>query len=76
VRIRCDHSNDADTANVFARVAETAGVLDVLVNSAWGGYERMTENGAFTWGLPFWQQPAHRWTGMMDAGVRAAFITP
>lgn len=74
VRIRCDHSNDADTANVFARVAETAGVLDVLVNSAWGGYERMTENGAFTWGLPFWQQPAHRWTGMMDAGVRAAFI--
>jgi dehydrogenase/reductase SDR family member 1 len=32
------------------------------------------ENGAFTWGLPFWQQPAHRWTSMMDAGVRAAFV--
>jgi len=66
--------NDDETANVFARVAETAGVLDVLVNSAWGGYERMTENGEFTWTLPFWQQPARRWTSMMDAGVRAAFI--
>jgi len=34
----------------------------------------MVEDGQFTWGLPFWQQPAHRWTSMMDAGVRAAFL--
>jgi NAD(P)-dependent dehydrogenase (short-subunit alcohol dehydrogenase family) len=34
----------------------------------------MVENGAFTWGLPFWEQPAHRWTSMIDAGVRAAFV--
>src|SRR5580692_3534176 len=74
VRIRCDHLNDDETAAAFSRVAEGAGVIDVLVNSAWGGYERMTENGEFTWGLPFWQQPAHRWTGMMDAGVRASFV--
>ena len=74
VRLRCDHTLDADTAFVFERVSAEAGALDLLVNSAWGGYERMVENGAFTWGLPFWQQPAHRWTGMMDAGVRAAFV--
>jgi NAD(P)-dependent dehydrogenase (short-subunit alcohol dehydrogenase family) len=35
----------------------------------------MVENGAFTWQLPFWEQPTYRWTSMMDAGVRAAFIT-
>jgi NAD(P)-dependent dehydrogenase (short-subunit alcohol dehydrogenase family) len=43
------------------------------VNCAWGGYEKMSENGVFTWSRPFWQQPAHRWTSMLDAGVRAAF---
>jgi NAD(P)-dependent dehydrogenase (short-subunit alcohol dehydrogenase family) len=73
VRIRCDHLRDDDTAAAFARVAE-AGPLDLLVNSAWGGYERMVEGERFTWPDPFWQQPAHRWTSMMDAGVRAAFV--
>src|SRR5205823_360898 len=63
VRIRCDHTLDEQTAMAVARVADEAGALDVLVNSAWGGYERMMEDGKFTWGLPFWQQPAHRWSG-------------
>jgi NAD(P)-dependent dehydrogenase (short-subunit alcohol dehydrogenase family) len=35
----------------------------------------MVEDGQFTWNLPFWEQPIHRWTSMMDAGVRAAFFT-
>ena len=34
----------------------------------------MVENGVFTWQVPFWEQPAHRWTSMIDAGVRAAFV--
>ena len=74
VRIRCDHANDDETASVFAQIAAQADGLDVLVNSAWGGYERMTENGVFTWGQPFWEQPMHRWTSMIDAGVRVAFV--
>jgi len=45
-----------------------------VVNSAWGGYERMVEDGQFTWSAPFWRQQPHRWAGMMDAGVRAAFF--
>ena len=73
-RIRCDHLRDEETSAAFQRVAEEAGSLDVLVNSAWGGYERMLENGKFTWGLPFWEQPDHRWPSMLDAGVRAAFV--
>ena len=73
VRIPCDHLQDEETAAAFARAAE-AGPLDVLVNSAWGGYERMVEDGQFTWSKPFWEQPLHRWTSMMDAGVRAAFV--
>jgi dehydrogenase/reductase SDR family protein 1 len=73
-RIRCDHLLDDETSAAFARVYAEAGGLDVLVNSAWGGYERMFGDGAFTFGLPFWEQPIHRWAGMMDAGVRAAFV--
>jgi NAD(P)-dependent dehydrogenase (short-subunit alcohol dehydrogenase family) len=74
IRIPCDHLRDAETAAAFARIASEADGLDVLVNAAWGGYERMVEDGRFTWRLPFWEQPAHRWTGMLDAGVRAAFV--
>lgn len=71
-RICCDHSKDDDTARAFGFVQGSG--LDVLVNCAWGGYERMVENGQFTWSAPFWQQPLHRWHSMMDAGVRAAFV--
>ncbi|MEO5922505.1 MAG: SDR family NAD(P)-dependent oxidoreductase [Bryobacteraceae bacterium] len=69
-RIICDHTIDAETIATVEQVPE----LDVLVNSSWGGYERMIEDRQFTWGLPFWQQPAHRWPSMMDAGLRAAFV--
>ena len=71
VRIRCDHTQDAETTAAFARVEDG---LDVLVNSCWGGYERMVEDGGFTWPAKFWEQPLHRWSGMMEAGVRAAFV--
>src|ERR1051326_8495752 len=74
VRIRCDHLRDEETAAAFGRIAAEGGPPDLLVNSAWGGYERMVENGAFTWTLPFWEQPLHRWTSMIDAGLRAAFV--
>lgn len=70
-RIPCDHTDDALTATAFAQLP---GMVDVLVNSSWGGYERMNEDGKFTWGVPFWEQPSHRWSSMMDAGVRAAFV--
>jgi dehydrogenase/reductase SDR family protein 1 len=73
-RIVCDHLDDAQTRAAFERLAAEAGSLDILVNSAWGGYERIMENGQFTWALPFWQQPLHRWSSMLDAGVRAAFV--
>ena len=73
-RIPCDHTQDSDTQKVFALIDAAGEGLDILVNSAWGGYERMVEDGQFTWTVPFWKQPMHRWTSMMDAGVRAAFV--
>ena len=34
----------------------------------------MVEEGVYTWNRPFWEQPEHRWSRMMDAGLRAAFL--
>ncbi|MCY4662326.1 MAG: SDR family NAD(P)-dependent oxidoreductase [Acidobacteria bacterium] len=74
VRVTCDHTDDEAVARLFRRVETERGRLDVLVNNAWGGYERMVEGGKFTWPAPFWEQPAWRWDAMMNAGVRAAFL--
>jgi NAD(P)-dependent dehydrogenase (short-subunit alcohol dehydrogenase family) len=73
--IRCDHRDDDAVADVFGRIADETGQLDICVNVAWGGYERMVEGDRFTWADPFWLQPMWRWDAMMTAGVRAAFVT-
>ena len=72
--IRCDHTNDSDTERAFGYVVDRERRIDLLVNAAWTGYERMVEDGQFTWSLPFWQQPLWRWDAMFDGGVRAAFV--
>ena len=72
--IACDHTDDRAVANVFREIEDKAGRLDILVNVAWGGYERMVEDGRFTWPAPFWQQPLSRWEAMVTVGVRGAFV--
>jgi dehydrogenase/reductase SDR family member 1 len=52
VRIRCDPTNDADTDAAFARIAERTSSLDLVVNNSWSGYDRMMDDGKFTWGSP------------------------
>jgi NAD(P)-dependent dehydrogenase (short-subunit alcohol dehydrogenase family) len=73
IAVPCDHTRTQQNDRLFGQIERESGELDVLVNSAWGGYERMVEHGKFTWTVPFWEQPENRWTSMMDAGVRAAF---
>jgi NAD(P)-dependent dehydrogenase (short-subunit alcohol dehydrogenase family) len=71
--IRCDHRLDDEVTVAFERVARETHGIDILVNNVWGGYERMVEDGAFTWGKPFWEQPLWRWDAMFSAGVRAHY---
>ncbi len=71
--IRCDHRNDAEVTTAFERIARETPGIDILVNNVWGGYERMIDDGVFTWGKPFWEQPLWRWDAMFDAGVRAHY---
>jgi dehydrogenase/reductase SDR family member 1 len=71
--IRCDHRQDNQVEAAFTLVIRDANTIDILVNSVWGGYERMVEDGAFTWPKPFWEQPLWRWDAMFSAGVRAHY---
>jgi NAD(P)-dependent dehydrogenase (short-subunit alcohol dehydrogenase family) len=70
IALRCDHTVDDEVKEVFARVRQEQGQLDVLVNNVWGGYEHY-ESHAFD--APFWEQPLWRWHGMFVAGVRAHY---
>ncbi len=73
VPVLCDHTDDASTEALFRKVREEQEGLDLLVNNAWGGYERMVEDGEYTWERPFWEQPIWRWDAMFAGGVRAAY---
>jgi dehydrogenase/reductase SDR family member 1 len=73
IAIRCDHRDDAQVDAAFERIVQGAHTIDILVNNVWGGYERMIEDGQFTWGKPFWEQPLWRWDAMFAAGVRAHY---
>lgn len=71
--IRCDHRLDDQVEAAFNRIVREANAIDILVNNVWGGYERMVENGVFTWSKSFWEQPLWRWDAMFSAGVRAHY---
>ncbi len=74
IAVRCDAGNDDELASLVQRVEDEQGRLDVLVNSAWGGYERFTDGSTFNPG-PFWEQPLHLWDSMHRIGVRAHYVT-
>ena len=72
--IPCDHSVDTQVEAAFNLILSETSNIDILVNNVWGGYERMVEDGNFTWTKPFWQQPLWRWDAMFNAGVRAHYF--
>src|SRR5918993_834124 len=69
-----DVGDDDQIAGVVDRISNEQGRLDVLVNSAWGGYERFTDGSEFNPG-PFWEQPLELWDSMHRIGVRAHYVT-
>jgi len=71
--ICCDHRLDDQVDAAFRQILDESPGIDILVNNVWGGYERMVDEGAFTWAKPFWEQPLWRWDSMFGAGVRAHY---
>jgi NAD(P)-dependent dehydrogenase (short-subunit alcohol dehydrogenase family) len=75
VPVRCDHRDDAAVAELFARIQQDQGRLDVLVNSVWAGYEVLHAGGHAEWVRPFWDQTTALWDPMFLSGVRAHYIS-
>ena len=75
VAIPCDHTDDSQVEAAFKRIAKESKKIDILVNNAWGGYEKMIEGRTLTYFKPFWEQPFWRWDAMFAAGVRAAYTS-
>lgn len=72
--IHCDHSNDEQTKQVFDRIEQEQGGLDILVNAAWAGYENVFNPDRFTWANKFWEQPISTWDAMFEVGLRSSFV--
>ncbi|MDQ1551919.1 MAG: hypothetical protein QOD50_1341 [Actinomycetota bacterium] len=72
IAVPADASRDEEVAAVIDRIEAEQGRLDILVNAAWGGYERFT-NGGLVFG-PFWEQPLSLWDSMNRVGVRSDYV--
>jgi len=56
---------------------EIFGAVDILVNNAWGGYNRLRNRKAhkgYKWKDPFWKQPIDIWNEMQTVGVRSNYV--
>ncbi len=74
VGVVCDHRDDEAVAAVAQRIAAAHGRLDLLVNNAWGGYERLNAGAWEEWNAPLWQQPIELFDAMFIGGVRAHYV--
>ena len=74
IAVLCDHRDDDAVADVAARITEDDGRLDLLVNNAWAGYERLNAGAWEEWNAPLWQQPLELFDAMFAGGVRAHYV--
>jgi NAD(P)-dependent dehydrogenase (short-subunit alcohol dehydrogenase family) len=73
IAVRCDHADPEQVRALVERLRREQGRLDLLVNNAWGGYERYHPE---TFVAPFWEQPIEqRWQGMFEAGLKTHLLT-
>jgi NAD(P)-dependent dehydrogenase (short-subunit alcohol dehydrogenase family) len=74
VPVRCDHRDDEAVTAVARRITADHGRLDLLVNNAWAGYERLNAGAWEEWNAPLWQQPLELFDAMFAGGVRTHYV--
>lgn len=68
IPVVCDHSDDAQVAELFARVRREQGRLDVLVNNAYVVPEHLADKG------PFWEKPLAL-QQQFEVGLRSTYVS-
>ena len=66
IPVVCDHSQDDQVAELFARIEREHGRLDLLVNNALVVHDELTRPG------PFWEKPLSLQT-VLDVGTRSSY---
>lgn len=77
IPVVCDHENDEEVKAVFELIEKEECRLDILVNNAWGGYNRLRNRKSypgFKWKACFWEQPLGLWEEMFNVGVRSNYV--
>ncbi|GAB11625.1 putative oxidoreductase [Gordonia araii NBRC 100433] len=69
VALAVDHADDEPVAAAFARVADEAGRLDLLVNNAWA-----SPPGFAGFTAKFYERPVSDWDSLIGIGVRAHYV--
>ncbi|MFE0132940.1 SDR family NAD(P)-dependent oxidoreductase [Streptomyces sp. NPDC059037] len=69
IAVRCDHTSPADNQALADLIRDRHGRIDLLVNNAWGGYER---SGEVRFDAPFWDQPMWRYD-LCEGSLRAQY---
>ncbi|MFC6981160.1 SDR family NAD(P)-dependent oxidoreductase [Microbulbifer taiwanensis] len=65
--VACDHGDDRQVEELFARIRRERGRLDILVNNATHVHDQLILPG------PFWQKSIDL-VGILDVGLRSAYI--
>jgi len=68
VPVRCDHAVDAEIGELFERVGNDHGRLDVLVNNVY----KIPDPPAWSGG--FWEHPIQAWDDQVGIGLRAHYV--
>jgi NAD(P)-dependent dehydrogenase (short-subunit alcohol dehydrogenase family) len=66
IAVYCDHADDAQVAQLFERVRQEQGRLDILVNNATVLHDALTATG------PFWSKPLAL-ADILDVGLRSHY---
>jgi len=69
IHVRVDHTRPQEVQELFERIREEQGRLDILVNDVWGG-DALTE-----FGKTFWQHSLSNGLTMLEQAVHSHIIT-
>lgn len=68
IAMRCDHGNDEDVVQLFERVRNEFGRVDILVNNAFTAPDKPIFEGKF------WEYPVGLWDQLMHVGCRGHYV--